>query len=152
MAFSSTDVLQEFVEASRTTRDWSADTEASLYQRALYVAQKEADRLADPWTKRCSRIRARKWYWDNAEYKKALERLKRASPEHRLRRQAYDKTPERVAKMAERHVRYNRSAEGKAVKNAWRAKMRLDPVWVAKIKEQRRASRERSKAKKADRG
>ena len=115
MAFSSKDILQEFVEAS-SMGHWSRgrqrpDADALLWQRVLL-----------------NRLRVQEWYKENAEYKKAYMKARRLDPEVKAYISEYNKTPERVAARRLRGRSFRASLTGKERLAAERRRRRADPV------------------------
>lgn len=137
MSFSASEILEEFVEASRTVRDWSSSAEASIYSRVMAERERAREYRADPWNKR----RLRAWRDKPETRARALINGRRwlAKPENRAknraRTQAYDDS-HREQKRQRSSVWYH-SGAGKEARRRW----------LAKNYEKRKAMRKESDAK-----
>lgn len=137
MAFSTVDILEEFVEASRTTGDYSALAEAGIYGVILDRKRRGAEYRADPWRRRCMRqYRARP---ENKMKALAYQRLWMEKPENRARNRAT------VASWYQRNAEYK-----KAKSKEWYhsgAGLVARHKWLAANKEKRKATRKASDAR-----
>ncbi len=141
MAFSSTDILEEFVEASRMATDRFVSVDAMLFGKTETFLRLVEERKADPWDasnkrnaqKRRSedpvrrlltRERMARYYLEHAEEIKARARAYGKTPEGIASRKKYEATEKRRLAVSRANKKYRQSGKGKIADAKSRARMK----------------------------
>lgn len=133
--FSQSEILEEFVEAARTTHDWSAILEANEYRARLAAMDKRNERERDPWRRMKQRLRMKNnpaaHEKRKARHRENYEcRMKDGAWREKRNAQAREKYRRDTADGKKKLVR--KTEQWKARKSEENRKYRQTPAWAAK--------------------
>lgn len=150
--FSQTEILEEFVDAARTTHDWAAIFEANEYRARLVNTAKRNERERDPWFRLKQRLRIQA---NPAAHEKRKKRQSRNYKKRMLdevwRNVRNEKARERyrLGKQDDSLMRYRKTDKAKEARRLQGQRYRQLPGWAAKRELYNANRRAANAAKKA---